>query len=78
MCLSTAQAHTVWVPRAGASNDCALVLVPCAFSHMVVTFRGRRRGNLWCFGALKSTFRDRCSALDMIVEELRFRDRCSQ
>ena len=34
-----------------ASNDCALVVVPCAFSHMMVTFRGRHRGNLvfWCF-----------------------------
>ena len=35
---------------AGASNDCALVVVPRAFSHMVITFRGRRKGNLvlWC------------------------------
>ena len=34
----------------GASNDCALVVAPCAFLHMVVTFRGRRKGNLvfWC------------------------------
>ena len=80
---------------AGASSDCALVVVPCAFSHMVVTFRGRRKGTS-CFGASKSTFRDRCrdrncftskcsfrcrcSTLDMvvIVEELRFRDRCSE
>ena len=33
-----------------ASNDCALVVEPCAFSHMVTTFRGRRKGNLvfWC------------------------------
>ena len=35
------------------SDDCALVVAPRAFSHMVVTFRGRRKGNLvfWCFKA---------------------------
>ena len=32
--------NKVWVPRAGASNDCALVLASCAFLHMMVTFRG--------------------------------------
>ena len=47
-------------PAAGASDDCALVVAPCAFSHMVVTFRGRRKGSLVLFGASKSTFRDRC------------------
>ena len=46
----TAQAHKICLPPVGASSDCALVVVPCAFSHMVVTFRGRRKGNLvfWC------------------------------
>ena len=50
MCTSTAQARRIWVAAVGASSDCALVVVPCAFSHMVVTFRGRRKGNLvfWC------------------------------
>ena len=44
MCISTAQARRIWVFAAGASNDCAPVVVPCAFSHMVITFRGRRKG----------------------------------
>ena len=30
----------------GPFGDCALVVVPCAFSDMVATFRGRRKGNL--------------------------------
>ena len=49
MCTSTAQARKICLPAAGASGDCALVVVPCAFRYMVV-----------------------------IVEELRFRDRCSE
>ena len=36
----------IWVAATGASSDCALVVVPCASSHMVLTFRGRRKGNL--------------------------------
>ena len=52
-CISTAQARKICVGVAGACRNCALVLVPCAFSDMVVTFRGRRKGNLgnlvlWC------------------------------
>ena len=35
-----------WVAAAGACRDCALVVAPCALLHMVVTFRGRRKGNL--------------------------------
>ena len=46
MCISTAQARRIWGPAAGASSDCALVVLPCAFSRMVVTFRGRCEGNL--------------------------------
>ena len=41
--MSTAEART---SRAGAFFDCALVVVPCTFSDLVVTFRGRRRGSL--------------------------------
>ena len=50
MRISTAQAHKVWVAAADASSDCTLVVVPRAFSHMAVTFRGRGKGNLvfWC------------------------------
>ena len=50
MCISIAQAHKICLPPAGASSDCALVVVLRASSHMVVTFRGRRKGNLvfWC------------------------------
>ena len=33
-------------PEVGTSNDCALVMAPCAFSRTAVTFRGRCRGNL--------------------------------
>ena len=95
MCISTAQARRIWGPAAGASSNCALVVVPCAFWYMVVTFRGRCKGNLvlWCSkvnfvtgaserscSTSKCSFRGRCSTLDMvvIVEELRFRDRCSE
>ena len=83
MCTSTAQARRIWVAAAGASSDCALVVVPCAFSCMVITFRGRRKGNLvfWCFkvdffvtGARdrscftsKCSFRGRHSTWDMVV-----------
>ena len=51
MCISTAQPRKICLPAAGASSDCALVVAPCAFSHTVVTFRGRRKGNLvfWRF-----------------------------
>ena len=68
---------------AGASNDCALVVVPCAFSYMVVTFRGRRKANLvfWWSKveffvtgardrsgfASKCRFRGRCNTLAMVV-----------
>ena len=44
-CIST-QAREIWVAGAGACRDCALVVAPCGFSHTVVTFRGRRKGNL--------------------------------
>ena len=37
--ISTAQARKICVGAAG-------VVVPCAFSDKVVTFRGRRKGNL--------------------------------
>ena len=30
--------------KEGACSDCALVVVPCAFSDMVATLRGRRKG----------------------------------
>ena len=30
----------------GALQDCALAVVPCAFSDLVITFHGRRKGNL--------------------------------
>ena len=53
----TAQARRIRVSTAGASRDCALVVAPCTFSDMVITFRGRRKGTL-CFGGAKSTFRD--------------------
>ena len=52
MCTSTAQAHEVWGPAAGASSDCALVVVPCAFWYMVVTFRGRCKGKVQGIGAV--------------------------
>ena len=54
MCISTAQAHKVWVPRAGASNDRALVVVSCAFPRAMVTFRRETS----CFRASNSTFRE--------------------
>ena len=48
MRISTAQAHKVWVPRAGASNDRALVVVSCAFPRAMVTCRRETS----CFRAL--------------------------
>ena len=39
-CISTAQACKIWVCAAGAYRDCALAVVPRAFSDMGVTFRG--------------------------------------
>ena len=45
-CLSTAQGHEIWVAAAGACRDCALVVAPRAFSHMVIALHGRRKGNL--------------------------------
>ena len=38
-----AESHRIWLSATGAGRDCALVAVPCAFSDMVVTFRGRRK-----------------------------------
>ena len=49
------EARRIWGPAAGASDDCALVVAPCTFSHMMVTFRGRRKGNL-VFWSLKVDF----------------------
>ena len=82
-CIWTAQAREIWVAGACACRDCALVVVPRAFSHMVVTCRGRRKGNrvffvaqsrLFVTGARdrsgfasKRRFRGRCSTLDMVV-----------
>ena len=42
-CIPTAQSRKVCLAAAGGCCDCALVVVPCAFSDMVVTFRGRRK-----------------------------------
>ena len=43
MRISTAEARGIWGPAAGAASDCALVVVPRAFSQMVMTFRGSQR-----------------------------------
>ena len=45
-CTSTAQACRIWWVSRGALQDCALVVVPCAFSDLVITFRCRRKGDL--------------------------------
>ena len=45
-CISTAQARRIWWAGAGALRDCALVVLSCTFSGLVISFRGRRRGNL--------------------------------
>ena len=41
--MSTPQAPKTWWAGAGAFLHCALIVVPCAFSDMVVTFRGKRK-----------------------------------
>ena len=51
---------------AGASGDCALVVVSCAFRNMVVIFRGRHKGNL------VSTFCDRCKGWELFYFEMQF------
>ena len=43
---STAQACRICCARAGAFLDCALVVVPCTFSDLVVTLRGRHKESL--------------------------------
>ena len=43
---STAQACKIWLAAVGACCDCALVAPLSAFLDMVVTFRGRCKGNL--------------------------------
>ena len=40
-CISTAQTPTNWWEQAGAFLDCALVVLPCTFSDLLVTFHGR-------------------------------------
>ena len=57
----TAQAFRICRARASAFLDCALAVVQCAFSDLMVTFRGRRKANLGFFVA-KSTLRGRCRA----------------
>ena len=57
---------------AGASDDCTLVVVPCTFSHVVVTFRGRRKGNL-VFRCSKVDFSDdRCKESELFYFEMQF------
>ena len=46
-CISTAQARRICWARAGALRDCALLMIPCAFSDLVITFRGRRKRTLF-------------------------------
>ena len=67
--ISTAQAREIWVAAASACRDCALVVVPCALSDMVVTFLGRRKGTS-CFGGPKSTFRGRCKGSERLDFEV--------
>ena len=45
-CPISAQARKLCLAAAGACRDCSLVVAPCAFLDMVVTFHGRRKGNL--------------------------------
>ena len=45
-CIPIAQGRRIWVFTEVASRDCALVVMSCAFSDMVVTFRGRHKGDL--------------------------------
>lgn len=45
-CISTVQARGIRWARACALIDCAFVVARCTFSIMVVTFCGRRTGNL--------------------------------
>ena len=62
VCISTAQAREIWGPAAGACRDCALLVVPRAFSYMADHgghFSWLAQGKLR-FGGSKSTFPDRC------------------
>ena len=54
-------------PGAGAFLDCALFVVPCAFSDLVVT--------LFVFGGSESTFRDRCRKSERFFAMRRFHGR---
>ena len=41
-----AGSQNIWWAGADALRDCALVVVLCAFSDLVITFRGSRKGIL--------------------------------
>ena len=65
--------------RGGCFYDCALVVAPCVFSHTAVTFPGRRKGNLVLLRTARFVAGAAlCMDVVVIVEELRFRDRCSE
>ena len=64
----------IWWARAGALQDCALAVVPCTFSDLVITFRGRHKETS-CFGGLKSTFCDNCRRSEWFYVDLLYRFR---
>ena len=71
MCTSTAQARKICLPAAVASGDCALVVVRAHFGTWWSLFvTGARETS--CFGAAKSTFRDRCKGSEVFYFEMHF------
>ena len=69
MCISDCAGSQNLGVRGGCFSDCALVVAPCAFWYKVVTFRGRRKGNL-VFP--KSSFRDRRKGSELFYFEMQF------
>ena len=48
-CNSVAPARRPWLAAVGACRDCALVVVPCLFSDMVVTFHRHEGYLVFCW-----------------------------
>ena len=70
-CISTAQARRIWVSAAGASNDCARMWCRAHFRTWWSLFVAGA-GETSCFGASKSTFRDRCKGSELFYFEMQF------
>ena len=84
-CISTAQARRIRWARAGALRDCALVVVPCAFSGLVGEHFSWQESQLFLtaqeIGAyvdVQISWQARTLEIVVIFNTLSFRGRCSE